>query len=163
MPLNVELFRKVQAAIQAEPRRFEMGQWLQVKRGRSRVNVTAPVTLDGTVDNWEFAECGTAACLAGWAVLADKIEDVCLAKPKEIKDVAKTMNSWSWDIPRHGRELLGISYDARDRLFYADSWPRPFRGRYMKAIIANDPVAAAQAASDLIDHIIAHPRNWEAK
>lgn len=50
MPVNVDLLRKVRAAIYAEPKRFNMSEW-------------------GVFTDGEFVKsCGSTMCIAGWTL-----------------------------------------------------------------------------------------------
>ena len=79
----------------------------------------------------KYAKCGTAACIAGWAWK--------LTNPTEPMP-------WSGDV---ATEVLGITLDDRNRLFYWQSWPAQFGG-----YIDNGTKKSAKIAAARIEHFI---------
>jgi hypothetical protein len=136
MAINVELLARVRAHILEDERRIEMSRYARRAYGR-----TAP-------------PCGTTACIAGWAViLTDGL-------PKRITD------DYYASVKPRAINLLGLSEDEADRLFFVMGWPRAFHDRYRAAerfIDEHDDEdekadkageSKAQIVADLIDHII---------
>lgn len=125
--LNVRLLRRIQKHILEEPRRFVMedlvrygppGEAFESDNGSEQI----------------FAECGTAACIAGWTLMLSgyRIERVNYLK--------------------RASELLSLGSDAdEDRLFFADSWPEPFKHNYARA---KRPATRAKIAAARIEHLI---------
>lgn len=84
--------------------------------------------------------CGTAACIAGWAVvLTDGV-------PSKIREFMK--------MRERAAELLnvdaGYSWTSHP-LFYAPNWPKPFASRYRNA---EGPKKRAIIAAERIEHLI---------
>lgn len=82
---NITKVRDVIAALPAE--RFDMSDWLN-----DYPNETFGRALK---------DCGTAACIGGWAV--------GVLKPRT--------RASSWEIPSIARRILGLSLDQADKLF----------------------------------------------
>lgn len=123
--LNVTLLRKIQAHILEEPRRFIMDDL--VRYGLPGDKFSADNDTQQT-----FAECGTAACIAGWALLLSGIRI----------DGGDYLNRAS--------DLLRIS-DDHESLFIAELWPEPFKRRYARA---GRPATRAKIAAARIEHLI---------
>lgn len=103
--MNKLLLRQVAKAIKKHPRQFAMGAY-----------------FDSELDNLAPAGgCGTAACIAGWAIHLSKGKDT-------LRETA--------DLPHGGEtamELLDINMEQRNRLFYLVNWPEDILGEYHKA------------------------------
>lgn len=131
MPLNTKLFRKIQKHILEKPRRLAMVWWLQEK-----TDYEPRVRDEGELKSHEFAECGTAACIAGWAVLlspkAAKSIDVC-------------------EIRKKAERLLGVTKAEGSKLFSVAFWPPKFAQKYWEA---RTPRAKAKATSERIDYFL---------
>jgi len=116
MPVkNKELARKIRDHILAEPLRLNMRSWV-IKRG----------DFDHLFD-WgreeEYASCGTAACIGGWAELL------------------------SGEYVGAGAELLGLDTDEEAELFY-----RWFHSpEYRKATVAQRAQMAARKINKLFE------------
>jgi hypothetical protein len=100
--MNVELLRRVEAHILEEPKRLFMRKWVQFKR--------------------DYAECNTAACIAGWAVMltGDK---------KAVEAQLKSETSWVHQrspIAEAAQELLQLTPTESYRLFDPSAWPLQF-------------------------------------
>lgn len=128
--MNVRLLRKVKNHILEEPRRFIMRTWLL-----TREYVGGPsYPSDNGAKEVKFAKCGTAACIAGWAVL---LHD-------------KRITNYD-EIARRASELLELDEMKSYRLFGATWWPEPFGSQYRKA---KTPTARAKIAAARIEHYI---------
>lgn len=138
MPLNTELLLQVKQRILAEPRQFDMTNWFRKY---------AP----GHIPN-----CGTTACIAGWAICcAEKITPaVAYEKFRRRSDVL---------------QLLGLNKAQAECLFYEENWPDEYQCncnwcRYCRCEIAypdddeeectETPQQKAQRAADYIDYFI---------
>jgi hypothetical protein len=87
---------KIQAAVQRPRNFFSMSWWVEKVYDR------------------DHAECGTAACFAGWAV------------------DAKT-RAVGYGIRSAAQKKLGLTEDQTHRLFAADAWPMGYRQAYYTA------------------------------
>lgn len=135
--MNESLLRQVQAQILDEPRRFDMDQWFNTN------------------------DCNTAACICGWSAAihygVDSLEAVCA---KTGIDARPVIAGWS-QIDYHGglklmarvTEILGISGEQAQRLFFDDRWPTPFKRAWMEYF--SNMAARAEVASARIDYFIA--------
>jgi len=127
--MNIELLQKVRDAILAEPRRFNMGYW-----------VTDGVTT---------APCGTAACIGGYALVLNKMEE---DKTMDwVRGIHYFTMSPGWIIVTDAQRVLGLTLDQRSRLFNDNCWPNPYRDQLRSA---TDPAKAAKIAADRIDLFI---------
>lgn len=121
--LNVRLLRRIKRHILSKPGRFFMRYYKEEQ---------APNTIiegDYGSFNQRVPECGTVACIAGWA---------CILSNKS----GSRLN---------GSALLGTTERQTQMLFYDDSWPEPFAARYYKA---KRPSARAKIAAARIEHLI---------
>lgn len=135
---NISLLRKIQKAILKYPNQFNMGWWFQ--------------ECDSQGD--PAGRCGTAACIAGWAV--------ALSRQFNGKKLNVVKNK-TWDASEKAAELLKIPVEriwppggsvfgsSKHPLFFTEQWPVRFRRQYKNAISAKE---AAKAASDRIDYFI---------
>lgn len=132
MKLNVKLLEKVKAHILEKPRRFVMRTFIYRKEdaGMSVFMADGPETKFV-----KFEECGTAACIGGWAVL---LNDGIDAKPLNLRQRAI--------------KLIGLKSVTGDELFEVSFWPRQFREPYYAAKTQR---TRAKVAAARIDHFIA--------
>lgn len=79
--------------------------------------------------------CGTAACLAGWAIHLDK---------KNKKLVDSVVHNDALSIADRARRILGLSELQADRLFYISSWPKRFTDAYRGRSTKNRAIAAGK-------------------
>lgn len=134
MKLNEELLRRVQEHIKAQPERFGMNFYFRTPE---------PVHLKEP----EFSKvCGSAACIAGRAViLAEEWGDFLAGQfddtPPGVMNIAAN--------------LLGISSLQAWSLFHLSEWPEQFALRYQQATEAGNKDLAAQVACERIEHFIA--------
>lgn len=131
-----KLWPRIKKAIMKYPDQFEMTNWFS-RRG-----------LQGTyLNNREIGRCGTAACVAGWALHVANTN-------RNNQSIRETRDKLSLRIRWYEEEatrVLGLTYDQASRLFYAGQWPREFAIRYDNA---TTPKARAKAAVDRINHFI---------
>jgi hypothetical protein len=108
---NIKLLKQVRDAILKYPDQFEMRTWF------SNLNeVEMPAS-----------RCGTAACIAGWAVTLDN---------KDFKGKPSLACDWIDDDDRDvgvlglAQKVLGITKKQAINLFLDENWPRKFRNEY---------------------------------
>lgn len=133
--MNVELLQQIKAHILADPDAFRMDTW----------------------------SCGTAHCIAGWALILTNDPVVNPnAEPWEQRTLCER------DPGEKAAEILGISteddgdedqddfYDdttsEAKRLFHVNQWPDDFESRYE---LSDSRIARAITAAERIDHFIA--------
>lgn len=105
--INVRLLHRIQQHILEEPKRLDMGTFIE----RIAIERIAAEEEDYPEDYAKkFPTCGTIGCIAGWAVTLSS---------KEGREVPYA------DIPAKAKRLLGLTPIQADRLFYASSWPNP--------------------------------------
>ena len=128
--MNVKLLRKIQEHILEEPKRFVM-----------RTFLIRPPDLDDDVFEGDdgtmvkFARCGTAACVAGWAVL---LHDGMDTRVSNLRSRAKS--------------LIGLKKGFNeDLLFEVGGWPTRFEEAYRSAKTQR---GRARVAVRRIDHFI---------
>lgn len=130
LKLNVRLLRRIQKALLKEPSQFNMEQYFN----------------DRSTTKRKPANCGTAACIGGWAYALSKNLNPSKARVKYLAE--------------HGfmgpiaSRLLGLGTGDKineHALLYLEQWPQPFRTNYSKA---KTDRAAARAAVDRIEHLI---------
>lgn len=126
--MNVRLLRRIQKRILAEPLQFQMGHWFTARGDWSDF-------IDGHAPEM-IPNCGTAACIAGWAVTLDLHK-----KPSEVE-----VNS----IEPRARRLLKLTLEQALRLFIINQWPQEFSGDW--AILT--PRQKARRAVQRIDYFI---------
>lgn len=126
--MNVKLLRKVQKAILAHPDQFSMYEWFP------------PYLDNGAI----AGGCGTAACVAGWAVHC-KRRGKTLKKTKELTR-KKNINSAA-------QKALGLTDLQASSLFHLDNWPIRFQERWDACLKANRTIV--DVACQRIDHFIA--------
>jgi len=91
----------------------------------------------------DIPNCGTAACIAGWAV----------ALHKKLNPAKASQFSGPWDVALKVLRLNNCNDGGR--LFHIDNWPEQFYDEYNNAMRAKDAKGMAVAASKRIDHFIA--------
>ena len=117
--MNVELLQQVKAHILAEPDAFRMDTW----------------------------SCGTAHCIAGWALL---LNDIPIKNPREHALVQETISD---ENPSSvARELLGLGFRQAQNLFFISAWPDAFSEQFAATKSRGE---RAQIAAKRIDHFIA--------
>lgn len=96
---NVELLERVMTYIKDHPEKHDQSLWL---------NGTYTKVVNGKVSDW----CATAGCFAGWTVLLSG-----LYSEAEIYE-QWCSTDFCADIPGIAEEVLQISYDDREILFF---------------------------------------------
>ena len=135
--MNIELLEEVKQHILEEPNRLTM----------AREIVTEAFRFNDALNGAEFdtgeiqlaPPCGTAGCIAGWAVILGHPE----LKPEEAK--------YRYDIHKEAQKLLGVDYDTLDKLYYTPYWPEP----YKSDLQTTDLQKRAEVTAARIDHFIA--------
>jgi hypothetical protein len=84
----------------------------------------------------KIPNCGTTCCMSGWATA-----------------IYNRDNGARFGYP-DGEDVLDISSEQGDRLFFLSQWPSPFHIAYKKAMRNRDNHGMAQAAADRIDYFI---------
>lgn len=136
--LNVRLLRRIQAHILREPKRLFMSH-LVLRRDNCLIKKGRFVTRYPTPNSWGESdplvpECGTVACIAGWA---------CELTPKHTGNY--TM--------KDARLYLSLPAGyGRNDLFMVSGWPEPFKSQYSAA---RTPTRRVKVAVARIDHLIA--------
>jgi hypothetical protein len=100
----------------------------------------APARFD--MHDWVYAhpDCGTAACLAGWAMTEDERQQ--WVERKSLED--------PWEI---AMRRFDLNYNEADALFLIRSgWPTAFKNAYFEAASGQARVAALRAR---VEHFIA--------
>jgi hypothetical protein len=127
--MNIELLNKVKEKILDEPGQFIMHMWTSKELARfvrGKEVKSKRVTVN----------CGTAACIAGWAC--------CITK-----NLNPAQFNNSFDSPLF-LNALELNSEQRDLLFDFDCWPPQFR------VHQNEGTRAfARQAAKRIDHFIA--------
>ena len=109
--MNIDLLLKVKEQILKQPELFDMSRWFLP------------------------TECGTAACIAGWAWLLSGREE----------------REFSGDRTRMVPQL-DLTAEQERSLFHVCDWPRIFAGHYKSA---RTPAYRARIGAERIDHFIA--------
>jgi len=133
--MNVELLLKVKEKILAEPSQFVMSAWFT---DQSRLDIIRTNDLHRTIAN-----CGTAACIAGWIVTLSRGETPSIA----YKVASESFSS----VRSHAAVLLGVSKEETDSLFGLQYWPQEF---WVKWKAAKTIKQRAKVAADRIDNFI---------
>lgn len=126
--MNVELFEKIKTHVREEPKRLYMGDWVMRK---------LPSLDDNRPDF--FPECGTVACMAGWAVLLNTPLDPLYVR--------------SYLVESQARKALDIDGEQASGLFYVGNWPKEFLRAYTGT---EDRKERAEIFCSRIDHFLQH-------
>jgi len=124
--MNTELLLKVKEQILKESRQFDMHSWFTT---HSPTNEPIP-------------NCGTAACIGGWAI--------ALSANLKLSEA----DSKFQELPRP-RTLLELNYDQGHRLFFTSDWPSKMAKDYEIAYDTSNFAIAAKIAAERIDLFIA--------
>lgn len=136
MPMNIEMFRKIQTLILEEPTRINMRAWVE----ESTKN-----------------KCNTEGCIAGWAVMLDHIENpITKITPQEIQD-ARLRNQMliacgEFDYEDEAARILNISPRTASSLFY-EGWPSKFWSQTEEDRIPGT-IEYAKRVCGVIDYLI---------
>lgn len=124
--MNTQLLERIRDCILQNPESFEMLYF-----------VDGDFYIDS--DTGAPAECGTSACIAGWAVaIHDRVH----------------LKSVEFQIRKRATEVLGITDEQADRLFFTPNWPKSLYDRYFDASIDQIYAAAASIAAERINNFI---------
>lgn len=126
--MNIKLLRRIQKKILAEPRQFQMARLFAetIYRKSGKKSPSIP-------------NCGTAACIAGWAV--------CFGKRKNPR-ACENGGAWLGDSV-YAREMIELTESQKERLFFSHNWPLKFQ-----KIEDAGTVAFARQAAKRIDFFI---------
>jgi hypothetical protein len=108
------------------------------------------------MEDWFRRElCGTAACIAGWALTVGNGADM---PPQEVE--------WVGDLSKHAGDFLEIEPHAEYNLFYLRWWPLPILPRDLLGELWESNLAQAEAAIILLDGLIREelritPGGWQ--
>jgi hypothetical protein len=127
--MNVELLLKVKEQILKEPAQFQMA-WIFTR------HIVDSYT---DIDRDKIPNCGTAACIAGWAISIHRG-----MTPKQVSD--SEIGGWE-----DAQELLGIGRGWADELFNVERWPTGYKEAWYESDTLED---RAQVAADRIDDFI---------
>ena len=130
--MNTRLLRKVAKHIAEEPRRFQMGTWYQSASMQDQV---VEYSTKSSANTHDFPQCGTAACIGGWACILSGV----------------TRKSVLDDAEAKAKKLLNLDSDSAFSLFSVRAWPSRFRDRYLSA---KNPAARVRVAVARIEHFI---------
>jgi hypothetical protein len=134
------LLRKVAAHILAEPKRLVMEDW--IRRDFSDGSSKPP--------------CGTAACIAGWALELTRKPGQRRPRPDHHSALGSELLGMM--DPETYEKATDYSYEFDDlkartseRLFITDSWPEPYRTKYDAA---DNQAIKAKVVAQRIEHFI---------
>lgn len=137
--MNIPLLRQIQEAIKESPSQFNMSNWFSTYAPTNRTP----------------ANCGTAACLAGWTL--------SLAYKKNPKEAQSVTNCYE----EQALEYLDLPSWMK-WLFYVNKWPSEFNHRIRMAeikiedenrveVLDSLQLEYNQVAIDLLEHLITNP------
>jgi hypothetical protein len=140
--MNRELLLKVADTIEKHPDNFDMGQWYRHSAWRK-----------------QHYGCGTVACIAGWTVICAYGQDKVMFTDSfvRVKDVDSGAGTGiSAPVPNVAQQLLGLTDEQADELFYVPRWPEEYcdRGDLSRAVVHKTAVQylrdlAAQAEPEI--------------
>lgn len=133
--MNKELLLKIKEQILREPKQFVMGTWF----------TPFPADSDGgdLWDNIKVPNCGTAACIAGWAIALHEGK-----APSEVTGAIIKAENYLIKAENY----LDIEMEDAEDLFYADHWDNDLQDRWD---FAKSLEERAQIAAERIDQFIA--------
>jgi hypothetical protein len=121
--MKVKLLRKVKKHILEEPKRLFMA-WYVVRKGDDAS------VIRGMRDD-RFADCGTAACIAGWTLILSG-EDTPYSRSAA------------------AAKLLGIDHNLAANLFEPSLWP----AKFMDGLADDGDAYTAKVCAARIEHFI---------
>jgi hypothetical protein len=167
--LNVYLLEQVKMAITGEPAQFAMENFFRQdaidEPTRCGVdNCTICENLDPKDLPRKIPNCGTAACIAGYASALTVIDEVVFDVEPEDPPLLSLLSLKERVYERFKRstwygadQILGLGSDGEaNRLFLARSWPKKFHDRWRAAKTLEE---RAIIACERIDHFIATEGN----
>lgn len=111
--LNVQLIERVRELIASHPERHEQGLWIDAHGADDLRDDFGP-------------DCGTSACVAGWAVLLE--HELADAEPARVIDLQTELHqgplhgswhgSWLHPVNREARRALGLDDHDADVVFH---------------------------------------------
>lgn len=138
--INRTLLLKVKEQILNQPSLFIMDTWVVNEDDREEYNGKYE---DGGL--MHKAKCGTMACIGGWTCLLG-------LQQEEYKKVAED-ETWGQSAFAHkAEELLGLTHDEAEELFFVCGWPGDLTVRWCNAKTAKE---RANIAAERIDRVIA--------
>lgn len=154
--MNVELLRKVQKLILAEPRRVNMNRWVDTAD-----NVFA--------QTYYYPDCGTVGCIRGWLGVVSKVQGRLTKQAiwKAGRVVENESYDYGADMVESGAELIGCTYEQARGLFLGytrvgmEQWPADLQRR-LGLQRAGSPEYAAVVA-EAIDRFINNPDEFTAR
>lgn len=131
--LDVERARILLTFLREHPEKHEQDIWLNAYAG-GRIGEVRET-------------CGTRGCVAGWAVLLFGPED------KELRDPSHNVTNLRvgrWSIPGLARELLGLTHEQADHLFYVRNTTDDIelQARRVLAYLIEHPTATGDELSE---------------
>lgn len=130
--INVRRLRAIQRQIAKEPAQFIMSRWFR--------------------KGVEFPNCGTAACISGWAVSlnqkANPLQTAIKLDPDFQREGALS-SRLHCQMPRKAGRLLGLNRKQCQRLFFLTEWPCKFQFSDWRCAETRAELAIAR-----IDHFI---------
>jgi hypothetical protein len=138
--INRELMLLIKAQILKEPRQFVMQSFFS----------SILDELGGKFDDLIPTNCGTAACIAGWAIVIGK----------QFKNPLEARRVFRWNDPKitptlnpetEGQKLLGLSHSQANDLFFVQNWPENFQYDWFETKSIEE---RAQVAANVIDHFL---------
>lgn len=134
---TVRIVRAMQRAILAEPKLYDQG--------------IAPAFFEAYngFKSDLAATCGTACCLAGWAVWASNPD-----RKSYTQAVKKAAESDSWEMA--GAAAIGVTRAKISNLFtIGECWPEPFGSDFSSS---RSDLARAQVAVRRLDYFLQHAK-----
>lgn len=134
--MNVKLLRKIQENILKKPAKFDMKDWMVPSKSAHK-----PV-------------CGTTCCIGGWAMVEHGWKIGFSGKDEDGDPIVSFFKNGkpipSADGETVAAKLLNLDTNQKTKLFYAHSWPEPFR----KLNDSDIPSVRAANAVARIEHFI---------
>lgn len=128
--MNIPLLKRVKRAILKRPGQFEMGSFF-----------ADILSFNNGTKEIPASRCGTAACIAGWAVHLSE-------EAKTLKDTCRAQSNRSDDIEERALDVLQLTPGEGHSLFYHRWWPEKFCLPYDKATSATTRAKVAAARID---------------
>jgi hypothetical protein len=135
--MNIKLLKRIIRKIRQEPKQFDMDTFF-FKRRRGVPN------------------CGTTACIAGWAIALNKrLKPINAARTLDPSFASDGEGVLTLECPRnpekHGAKALKLELEDAKRLFYTENWPCEFRQDHQNA---ETPRAKVNVTIERIKHFI---------
>jgi len=101
--MNVKLLKRVRDRIKLRPQQFDMTDWF-----------SPSTNADQTPSH-----CGTAACIAGWAMTLHQ---------RTTPEKCQAPDSLTFE--EYGRQILDLTFHEGQSLFYVGEWPNPYSQQF---------------------------------